>query len=164
MFGVRGLISTSQSNASIRRKNAMSFACLLQTLSVMLPEPRRINSYRDLTVWQRAIDLTDAVHAITRSFPRDERFGLTSQLERAAASIASNIAEGHGRAHLREYLHHLSIARGSLMEVETQLTIAARRGYITVADEQRAFNLSGDVGRLLSGLIRALRNRLPPKS
>ena len=124
-------------------------------------EPRRINSYRDLTVWQRAIDLTDSVHTITRSFPKDERFGLTCQLERAAASIPSNIAEGHGRTHLREYLYHLSIARGSLMEVETQLTIAARRGYVSAAEEQRVFNLSGDVGRLLSGLIRALRKRLP---
>lgn len=121
----------------------------------------QIVSYRDLTVWQRAIDLTDVVYEVTKRFPKDERFALTSQLQRAAVSIPSNIAEGHGRDHLREYLHHLSIANGSLMELETQLTIAVHRGYVSSSEAQRSFDLSGDVGRLLAGLVRALKARLP---
>jgi four helix bundle protein len=133
----------------------------MQTLSTVLPERRKVTSYRDLIVWQRAIDLADLIHGITRTFPDDERFGLTSQIQRSAASIPSNIAEGHGRTHLREYLHHLSIARGSLVELETQLTIAGQRNYLTPEDRQHAFSLSGDVGRLLSGLLRALKKRLP---
>jgi four helix bundle protein len=127
----------------------------------MSPERKKVTSYRDLIVWQRAIDLADAVDHLTKSFPRDERFGLTNQMQRSAASIPSNIAEGHGRTHLREYLHHLSIARGSLMELETQLVLAARRQYVSLEDQQRAFDLTGDVGRLLAGLIRALRGKLP---
>ncbi|HMG18015.1 MAG TPA: four helix bundle protein [Gemmatimonadales bacterium] len=122
---------------------------------------RRIISYRDLTVWQRAMDLTDVAYEITKSFPREERYGLTSQLQRSAVSIPSTIPEGHGRAHLGEYLHHLSIARGSLMEFETQLAIAARRAYVSTADVQRGWDVSGDVGRLLAGLVRALKARRP---
>jgi four helix bundle protein len=121
----------------------------------------KIGSYRDLIVWQRAMDLADVAYDLTKSFPKDERFGLISQVQRSAVSIPSNIAEGHGRKHLGEYLHHLSIANGSLMELETQLTIASRRDYISSADVQHGFNLSGDVGRLLAGLIRALKARRP---
>jgi four helix bundle protein len=120
----------------------------------------KILSYRDLTVWQRAMDLTDLAYDVTKTFPRDERFALTSQLLRSAVSVPSNIAEGHGRKHLREYLHHLSIANGSLMELETQVAIAVRRDYVNPADAQRCFDVSGDVGRLLAGLIRALKARL----
>ena len=122
---------------------------------------RKVTSYRDLTVWERAMDLANLAYDITKSFPKDERFGLTSQLQRAAVSIPSNIAEGQGREHLGEYLHHLSIANGSLMELETQLTIASRRDYVAAEDLQRALNLSGDVGRLLSGLVRALKAHIP---
>jgi four helix bundle protein len=107
------------------------------------------------------MDLTDLVYDVARKFPRDERFALTSQIQRSAVSVSSNIAEGHGRHHLREYLHHLSIAKGSLMELETQLAIAFRRGYLDNVDSQRCFDLSGDVGRLLAGLVRALRLRVP---
>ena len=105
--------------------------------------------------------LADAAYEITKSFPKDERFGLTSQLQRSAVSIPSKIAEGHGRDHLGEYLHHLSIANGSLMELETQITIASQRDYISHPDAQRALDLSGDVGRLLAGLVRALKARKP---
>jgi four helix bundle protein len=118
-------------------------------------------SYRDLIVWQRSMDLTDFVYGVTKLFPRDERFALTAQLQRSAVSIPSNVAEGHGRRHLGEYLHHLSIANGSLMELETQLMIAFRRCYIDQAILERGLDLSGDVGRLLAGLVRALRARRP---
>lgn len=127
----------------------------------MAGEHKKILSYRDLTVWQRAMDLTDLVYDVTKKFPKDERFALTSQLQRSAVSVSSNIAEGHGREHLREYLHHLSIANGSLMELETQIAIALRRGYLENSEAQRCFDLSGDVGRLLAGLVRALKARIP---
>src|SRR5262245_28277605 len=88
-----------------------------------------IRSYRDLRVWQMAMDLTVQVYQITESFPTYERFGLTAQLRRAAVSIASNIAEGHGRSTRGEYLQHISIARGSTMEVEVQLLVGERLEY-----------------------------------
>jgi len=121
----------------------------------------RVLSYRDLVVWQRAMDLTDFAYEVAKSFPKDERFALKSQMQRSAISIPSNIAEGHGREHLGEYLHHLSIANGSLMELETQFVIASRRQYIDQAALGQGLNLSGDVGRLLAGLVRALRARRP---
>jgi four helix bundle protein len=120
-----------------------------------------VRTYRDLVVWQRAIDLVDVAYRLSRTFPAPERFGLTGQLRRAAVSIPSNIAEGHGREHLGEYLHHLSIPNGSLMELETQVVIAGRMGYVTAEHQQQALDLSGDVGRMLSGLIRALKARRP---
>src|SRR5467141_621586 len=109
-------------------------------------------SYRDLIVWQRAMDLTDFAYEVTKSFPKDERFALTSQIQRSAVSIPSNIAE---------YLHYLSIANGSLMELETQFVIASRRHYIDQASLEHGLNRSGDVGRLLAGLVRALKARRP---
>ena len=121
----------------------------------------RVLSYRDLIVWQRAMDLTDSAYDVAKAFPKEERFALTSQVQRSAVSIPSNIAEGHGRRHLGEYLHHLSIANGSLMELETQFVIASRRQYIDQATLEHALNLSGDVGRLLAGLRRALKARRP---
>ena len=85
-----------------------------------------VRSYRDLLVWQRAMDVAVAVYDLTRSYPQDELFGLTSQSRRAASSIAANIAEGYGRASKLSYLHFLKIARGSLKELETHLMLAER--------------------------------------
>ena len=123
--------------------------------------PPTIRSYRDLVVWQRALELVEVSYRLSRNFPSAERFGLTSQLRRAVVSIPSNIAEGHGREHLGDYLHHLSMANGSLMEFETQLLIAGRMGYVTLETQQRTLDLSGDIGRMLAGLIRALKARRP---
>ena|SRR5437667_6336301 len=127
----------------------------------MLSRHSKVTSYRDLTVWQRAMDLVDVIYELTKSFPKDERFGLTAQLQRCSVSIPSNIAEGHGREHLGEYVHHLSIANGSLMELETQLLIASRRRYITTGELEPVLELSRVVGRLLAGLVRALKARIP---
>lgn len=117
-----------------------------------------VRSYRDLLVWQRSIDLSVSVYDATEQFPRYELYGLTSQLRRAAVSIPSNIAEGHGRRHLGDYLHHLSIANGSLKELETQVTIALKRRYLSPDIEQSLLDSSAEVGRMLTGLARALRS------
>ncbi|HWQ52783.1 MAG TPA: four helix bundle protein [Bryobacteraceae bacterium] len=88
-----------------------------------------LSHFRELRVWQAGMDLVVAVYQITAAFPPDEKYGIMSQLRRAAVSVPSNIAEGHRRESTREYLNHISMAQGSLAEVETQLEIAARLGY-----------------------------------
>ena len=160
VIGVRCLVSGRALRYHCAREWLAS-ALDIPRIVAMAGERKKILSYRDLTVWQRAMDLTDMAYEVSKKFPRDERFALTSQLQRSAVSVSSNIAEGHGREHLREYLHHLSIANGSLMELETQIAIALRRGYLDSSEAQRCFDLSGDVGRLLAGLVRALKARIP---
>jgi four helix bundle protein len=115
-----------------------------------------IQSYRDLNVWKKSMNLVLEVYKLSRLFPREEQFGLTSQIRRAAVSIPSNIAEGHGRIHIADYLRFLSISRGSLMEVETHLEIAVRLDYLTRDQITEAREVSAEVGRILNGLIRAL--------
>jgi four helix bundle protein len=88
--------------------------------------PKAIRSHRDLEVWQRAMRLVEQVYQTTRTFPREEMFLLTAQMRRAALSVACNIAEGHGRTGRSEYAHHLSIAHGSLIELETQTEVSQR--------------------------------------
>src|SRR5580658_9656147 len=88
-----------------------------------------IRSYRDLRVWQRGIELVESIYVITQSFPKQEIYGLTSQMRRAAVSIPANIAEGHSREHTKEFRNFLSMAQGSISELETELEIATRLGY-----------------------------------
>jgi four helix bundle protein len=116
-----------------------------------------IKSYRELDVWKKAINLVEQVYLLTAQFPVAERYGLTSQLQRAAVSIAANIAEGYGRSHRGDYLHHLSIARGSLMEVETHLTVSVRLKLVTRDQVMPAWQLSQKVGQMLTKLIASLR-------
>jgi four helix bundle protein len=116
-----------------------------------------VKSYRELETWQTAIELVVEVYRATSLFPKDEVYGLTSQLRRAAVSIPSNIAEGQGRNSTREFLHHLSIAHGSLCEVETQMFIAQRLEYITREEAERLAPLTASVGRLINGLSRSLK-------
>jgi len=116
-----------------------------------------IKSYRDLETWQTAMDLVAEIYGVTKSFPKDELYSLTSQLRRAAVSVPSNIAEGQGRDSTKEFLHHLSIAHGSLCEVETQLLIAQRLEYLTREESERLASLAASVGRLINGLSRSLR-------
>jgi len=105
------------------------------------------------------MDLVLATYRLTKGFPADERYSLVQQLRRAAVSVPSNIAEGHGRTHLGDYLRHLSIARGSVMELETQVLIAGRLGYVSKPEEDRLLVLAAQVGRMLSGLLRVLKKR-----
>jgi four helix bundle protein len=88
-------------------------------------------NYKDLLAWQKAMDLVELVYTATRHWPKEELYGLTSQVRRAAVSVPSNIAEGQGRTSVKEYQHHLSIAHGSLREVETQMMLAQRLDYLT---------------------------------
>ncbi len=121
-------------------------------------------SYEQLEVWQEAMDLVTRVCQQTARFPREEMYGLTSQVRRAAVSIPSNIAEGQGRRSTREFMNHLSIARGSLMEVQTQLEIAARLRLLTPPDHQILQDHTNTVGRLLNGLIRSLDRKTNPRT
>lgn len=121
-----------------------------------------VASYRDLTAWQRAMDLTVECYRLTGRFPRTETYGLASQLQRAAVSVPANIAEGAGREHTREYIHHAAYAHGSLLEVETHLLLASRVGYLTPGDIEPLLATSGEIGRMLRGLIAALERKLSP--
>ena len=115
-----------------------------------------VTSYRDLLVWQRAIDLTEAVYALTRQFPRDELYGLTSQTRRAAVSVAANIAEGYGRETRPAYVSFLRIAQGSLKELETHVIIAARVGATEVEQTEGVLLRAEELGKMLRSLIRKL--------
>ena len=119
-----------------------------------------VQHYGQLVVWQKAMDLAVQTYELTRSFPSEERYGMISQLRRAAASVAANIAEGQGRHHIKEFLNHLSMARGSLMEVETFLLLSERVGYVSSEKTKPLLSLSDEVSRMLSGL----RNSLESKS
>jgi four helix bundle protein len=113
-------------------------------------------SFLDLIVWQRAVDMTVSVYELTDSFPRKEIYGLTSQLRRAAVSVASNIAEGAGRGSKKEFRQFLNVARGSNCEVQTQLMIASRLNLTAHQDLEMAESLSHEVGRMLNGLLQSL--------
>jgi four helix bundle protein len=119
-----------------------------------------INSFRDLRVWQGGMNLVEQVYRATQTFPRNELYGLISQMQRAAVSVPSNIAEGHTREHLKEYLHHLSMAQASLAELETQLEIAKRLGYLSPAQLKELLNSVASLGKQLYALRNSL-NRTP---
>lgn len=120
-----------------------------------------VKSYRDLTVWRKALDLVVLCYQITENFPKDEIYGLTSQLKRSVVSIPANIAEGHGREGLGEYIHFLGIAQGSLRETETHLLIASRLSFVNGNSLNQALNLSEEVSKMLGSLIRTLKNKRP---
>lgn len=105
------------------------------------------------------MDLVVSVYRVSGSFPKQETYGLVSQVRRSAVSVPANIAEGHGRKHLGEYLQHLSIANGSLMELETHVLIAGRLDYLPRTDADSLLRSTTDVGCMLAGLIRALKRR-----
>lgn len=115
-----------------------------------------VRSYRDLRVWQRAMDLAVKTYELTRAFPREKKFALTSQARRAATSIAANVAEGHGRATRPAYLNFLRIAQGSLKELETHVLISVRVGFITASASEPLLSEADEVGRMLRALIVSL--------
>lgn len=123
-----------------------------------------MRGHEDLKVWQKAVDLVVSIYRLTRAFPKSELYGLTSQMRRAAVSVPSNIAEGHALKQTQAYLRHLAIASGSPAEVETQLEIARRLGYLK-PESHGVIQQSQEVGRMLVGLRRGLgASYLNPKS
>jgi four helix bundle protein len=116
-----------------------------------------VYGFRKLVVWQRAMRLSVEVYRLARKLPAVERFALADQMRRAAVSIAANIAEGNGRDHRAEYLRFLSIARGSMMELDTHLELAREFGYLSPADLATATSLLSEVRRLLARLTQSLR-------
>lgn len=115
--------------------------------------------YRDLIVWQRSMDLACSAYDCTDSFPAMERYGLVSQIRRSAVSVVCNIAEGQGRASVGEFLNQLSVARGSLQELETLLIIADRRGYLTSVVVTALLKETSEISRMLKQLRRALARK-----
>ena len=111
-----------------------------------------MKGHRDLVAWQKAMHLVKAVYTVTRNFPKEEVYGLTSQLRRAAASVPSNLAEGHGRLSRKEFRQFIGRARGSLLEVETQLEIAQELRYLNRLSASELLAASSELGRLLNGL------------
>jgi len=114
------------------------------------------DSFRDLIVWQRSMQLTVAVYGLTKDFPREELYGLTSQIRRAAVSLPSNIAEGHGRLGTQEYRHFLGIARASNFELQTQLELARRLKLGSLQSIGEAEGLSHEVGKMLYAILQSI--------
>jgi four helix bundle protein len=121
-----------------------------------------MKSYQDLEVWQKAMDLVVLCYKITEKFPKNETYGLASQLQRAAISIPANIAEGRHRQHSKEFLQHLSIAYASLAELETHIQIVERLDYINQNQIDDILNKTAELGRMLNGLRRSIDKKIHP--
>ena len=118
-----------------------------------------IKSFRDLIVWQKAMDFVVEVYRATATFQKDEQFGLTSQLRRCSVSIPSNIAEGHGRFSPADFARFLTIAHGSLTELDTHLEFARRRSYLSDEEWKRLSSTAGELGRMIRAFRASLRRR-----
>jgi four helix bundle protein len=125
----------------------------------MVASDYRIQSYRDLIAWQKSMDLAVTCYQLTRTFPKEEMYGLSSQIRRAASSIPANIAEGYGREYRKEYIHFLRISQGSLKELETHLILSSRINIVKDPELQTLLDRCDSIGRVLHGLIRALEKR-----
>ena len=121
-----------------------------------------IKSYRELEVWQKSMDLALECYQMTNKFPKSETYGISSQLQRAAISVPANIAEGRSRRHTKEFIQHLSIAYGSLAEVETYVLFAGRLNYITKDQLDRFMLKTAEIGRMINGLQKSLKKNLIP--
>jgi four helix bundle protein len=118
-----------------------------------------VQSYRDLVIWNKAMELVTEIYRMTQGFPKEELFGLTSQIRRAAVSVPSNIAEGKGRLSKGEFRQFLGNARGSLAELETQILIAQNLQYLHGAEANRLLAMVEEVGKVLNGLLSAVKNQ-----
>lgn len=116
-----------------------------------------VQNYSDLIIWQKAMELVEIIYELTKRFPKEEQYGLTNQIRRAAVSIPSNIAEGQARKGSAEFKNFLSIASGSRAEVETQLIIAQKQGYISETELKEALALSNEIKRMTHALISKLK-------
>lgn len=118
-----------------------------------------VKNYRDLKVWQKSILLSKNIYKIVETFPSNQQYGLRSQIERSSVSVASNIAEGSGRNGTSEFIYHLGIARGSLLEVETQLIIANEVGFISQDALTEILKITEEINRMINGLIIKLKQK-----
>jgi len=123
-----------------------------------------VRSFRELQVWQKSMQLATAVYRLTQGFPREEVYGLSSQLRRSAVAIPSNIAEGHGRLNIAEYRQFLGIARGSNFEVQTQLEIARSIGMGDSRLSGEATALSHEIGKMLYSILSKLQTKVPSRA
>jgi len=114
------------------------------------------HSYRDLLVWQKSMALVKAIYRVTRSFPKDEVYGLSPQMRRAAVSIPCNVAEGQGRMSKREFKQFLALSRGSVLELETQVQIAADLGFLSSENTKRLIGNTEELLRMLNGVMKSL--------
>ncbi|WP_250125710.1 four helix bundle protein [Chroococcidiopsis sp. CCMEE 29] len=121
----------------------------------------KVSSFRDLRIWQVGMELAVEVYHLTQKFPKQEIYGLSCQIQRAVISIPSNVAEGHARDSTKEFLHFLSIALGSLFELETQLLLAGRLGYLAQKDLEIVLSKTEEIGRMIRGLQKSLKAKLP---
>ena len=121
---------------------------------------QKIKSYQDLIVWQKSVQLVTDIYSLTRNFPADERFGIISQLNRAAISIPTNIAEGWGRETSKNYLQFLRISRGSVMEVQTLLIISKNLNFISQTEFDSLSTKTEEVGKILQGLIKSIKEKI----
>ena len=126
-------------------------------MKVEMESKPAVQSFRDLLVWKRSIQLATATYQLTRDFPREEIYGLTSQMRRAAVSVASNIAEGQGRLSTGEFQQFLGMARGSTFELQTQLEVARSLGMGSTILISEAEALSLEVGKMINGLLKSLK-------
>jgi four helix bundle protein len=124
----------------------------------------KLEKYNDLIAWRKAMDLVERLYRASAEFPKSELYGLTSQIRRAAVSIPSNIAEGQCRSTTGAFLQHLSIAQGSVGEVETQLMIAVRLKYLTQEDGSQLLESTAEVGKLIRGLCASLERKIAPQA
>lgn len=116
--------------------------------------------YKDLKAWQKSMDFVDTIYSVTRNFPKDEVYGLTSQIRRSVVSIASNLAEGCSRSSTKDFIRFIEISYGSLAEVETQIYIANRQKYILDEAMEKLLEQASEIGRMLNGLINSLNKKL----
>jgi four helix bundle protein len=123
-----------------------------------------VKSYRDLLVWQKAMDMTSLVYLVTAELPNDERFGLISQARRAAVSVPANLAEGHRRSSTKDYLRFVSIAAGSLAELETLIDLSIRLYSLQSTSLEELVSCADEVGRMIRGLQQRLEQRLSSPS
>jgi four helix bundle protein len=118
-----------------------------------------VRNYQDLIVWQKSLEFTVAIYSYTKTFPKEETYGITSQMRRAAVSISSNIAEGQTRHTSKLFLQFLSIARGSLSELETQIILSYRLNYISEENKDQLLTKAEEIGRVLGSLMKTLTKR-----
>jgi four helix bundle protein len=125
-----------------------------------MSDDQGVHSHRQLKVWNVGLEIAERIYRVTAGFPKHETYGLSSQMQRAAVSVPSNIAEGHARDSTKEFLHHISIAFGSLAELDTQLELSKRLGYSGAQDPNDLPARLTELGKMLSGLQRSLKAKL----